>query len=77
MPPVPIRLAIIRFQLGVIGMGTMIFGLPAAVWFPLGRTPSVIVAMRSVVIACVNRTSGKDYRTEKPRSYHNSSECMG
>src|ERR1700722_7741836 len=64
VPPVPIRLAITRFQLRVIGVGAMIFGLPAAVWFPLGRTPNVIVAMRGVVIACVNRTSCKDYRTE-------------
>src|ERR1700677_4136462 len=64
VPPVPIRLAITRFQLRVIGVGAMIVGLPTAVWFPLGRTPDVIIAMGGVVIACVNRTSCKDDRIE-------------
>ena len=52
--PVPIRLAIIRFQLPVIGMGAMIFRFPAGVSLAFGRTPGMIIPMRRVVVASMN-----------------------
>ena len=63
MAPVPVFLAITCFKLAVIGVRAMVIDLPTRVWFPLVRTPGVIIAMRSVVVACMYRTSGNDYLT--------------
>jgi hypothetical protein len=63
--PVPVRLAILRFRLSVISVGTMVFGLPSGVRFSFGRTPAVIVRVDGIIITRMHGTSSNDYRTEK------------